>query len=125
MLSPLPRTVQADRWLWRYHHRAFARLIGSDGCVTVHHETYYISNQMSGQHVALVVDAPTASFDVVAGAQTLKRLPIKNVAREEMPLERFITLMLEQARAARAIEARFESTMATKCLGPHSLMSCK
>ena len=98
-LPPLPRTVQADRWLWRYHHRAFARLIGSDGCVTVHHETYYISNQRSGQLVALVVDAPTASFDVMAGAQMLRRLPIKNVVREEMPLERFIALMLEQARS--------------------------
>ena len=98
-LPPLPRTVQADRWLWRYHHRAFARLIGSDGCVTVHHETYYISNQMSGQLVALVVDAPSASFDVMTGAQVLKRLPIKNVVRDEMPLERFVALMLEQARS--------------------------
>ncbi len=49
--------------------------------------------------MALVVDAPTASFDVMAGAQMLKRLPIKNVVREEMPLERFIALMLEQARS--------------------------
>ncbi|HLZ58104.1 MAG TPA: integrase core domain-containing protein [Ktedonosporobacter sp.] len=38
-LPPLPETVQADRWLWRYHHRAFVRLVGSDGCVTVHHQT--------------------------------------------------------------------------------------
>ena len=59
--------VQADRWLWHYHHRVFARLIGSDGCVTVHHEEYYLSTQLAGQKVALVVDAPTAAFDVLAG----------------------------------------------------------
>jgi transposase InsO family protein len=29
-LPPLPEVVQADRWLWRYHHRIFARLIGAD-----------------------------------------------------------------------------------------------
>src|SRR5215467_2176045 len=85
-LPPLPRTVQADRWLWRYHHRIFARLIGSDGCVAVNHETYYISTSLAGQKVALVVDAKTASFDVVLGASTLKRLPIKEVVRDELPL---------------------------------------
>jgi len=108
-LPPLPRTVQADRWLWRYHHQAFARPIGSDGCVTVHHETYYISNQMRGQHVALVVDAPTASFDVIDGVRILKRLPIKNVTRDELPLERFITLMLEQARSEERLRLAFKA----------------
>lgn len=98
-LPPLPRTVQADRWLWRSHHRGFARLIGSDGCVTVPHETYSISTQMSGKLVSLVVDAPTASFEVIDGAQMLKRLPIKKVVRDELPLEQCITLMLEQARS--------------------------
>ena len=109
VLPPLPVTVQADRWLWSYHHRAFARLIGSDGCVTVHHETYYISNQMSGQSVALVVDAPTASFDVIAGVQVLKRVPIKKVVREELPLERFISLMLEQARSEERLRLALRS----------------
>ncbi len=85
------------------------RLIGSDGCVTVHHETYYISNQISGQLVALVVDAPTASFDVMAGARMLKRLPIKNVVREGMPLERFIALMLEQARSEERLRSALKA----------------
>lgn len=98
-LPPLPRTVQADRWLWHYHHRAFARLIGSDGCVSVNHETYYISNSLAGQKVALVVDAKTASFDVMLGVLTLKQLSIKNVVRDELPLEQYIALMLEQAQS--------------------------
>ncbi len=98
-LPPLPEQVQADRWLWRYHRRVFARLIGSDGCVTVHHEEYYLSTRLAGRKVALVVDAPTAAFDVLDGAQILKRVSIKQVARGKMPLERFIPLMLEQARS--------------------------
>ena len=48
-LPPLPEVVQADRWLWRYHHRVFARLIGSDGCVTAHHEEYYLSTHLAGE----------------------------------------------------------------------------
>jgi transposase InsO family protein len=98
-LPPLPRTVQADRWLWRYHHRVFARLVGSDGCVAVNHETYYISTSLAGRHVTLVVDAQTASFDVVVGTQTIKRLSIKQMVRDELPLEQYIALMLEQARS--------------------------
>ena len=99
ILPSLPDIVQADRWLWRYHHRVFARLIGSDGSVTVHHEEYYLSTRMAGRKVALVVDAPTAAFDGLDGVQILKRVSIKHVVRGKMPLERFITLMLEQARS--------------------------
>lgn len=67
--------------------------------MTVHHEEYYLSTHLAGQKVALVVDAPTATFDVLAGAEVLKRLPIKNVVRGKMPLEPFISLMLDQAQS--------------------------
>ncbi len=49
--------------------------------------------------MGLVVDAPTASLDVVIGAQTLKRLSIKQMVRDELPLEQYVALMLEQARS--------------------------
>ncbi len=98
-LPPLPEQVQADRWLWRFHHRVFARLVGSDGCVTVHHEVYYLSTRLTGQKVALAVDAPTAAFDVCVGSEVFKRVSIKNVVRGKMSLERFIPLMLEQAQS--------------------------
>jgi hypothetical protein len=98
-LPVLPKTVQADCWLTRYHHRVFARLVGSDGCVLVNRETYYLSTQLAGQKVALVVDAPSASLDVMVRATIGKRLPIKGVLRGEMPLEQFITLILEQAQS--------------------------
>ena len=98
-LAPLPERVQADRWLWRYHHRVVARLVGSDGCVKVHHEEYSLSTHLTGQHVALVVDAPTASFDVFTGPEIFKRVSIKNVVRGTMALEPFISLMLDQAQS--------------------------
>ena len=98
-LPPLPQTVQADCWLERYHHRAFARLVNSDGCVSVNRETYYLSTRLAGQKVALVVDAPSASLDVMVRTTIGKRLPIKGVLRGEMPLEQCITLSLEQAQS--------------------------
>ena len=95
----MPETVQADRWLWRSHRRVLARQVGSDGCVTVNTDTYYISTKLAGQKVALVIDAPTASFDVMLGEKLEKSIPIKGVIRGEMPIEKFITLLLEQARS--------------------------
>jgi transposase InsO family protein len=111
-LPPLPETVQADQWLMRYHRRVFTRLVNSDGCVTVNGETYYIATSMAGRKITLVVDAPSASFDVMVGATGIKRLPIKGVIRGEMSLEKFILLMLEQARSEERIRlakaARFK-----------------
>jgi hypothetical protein len=53
--------------------------------------------------IALVVDAPSASFDVLIGTTVRKRLPIKGVLRRELPLDRFSTLMIEQARSEEAL----------------------
>jgi integrase-like protein len=110
-LPALPETVQADRWLARYHHRVFVRLVGSDGCVAVNREDYSLSTHLAGQKVALVIDAPSASFDVWVATTVFKRLPIKGVVRGEMPLEQFITLTLEQAASEEqrrlALKARF------------------
>src|SRR5689334_11346897 len=34
-LPTLPTTVQPNRWLQQFHQQAFARRVGSDGCVDV------------------------------------------------------------------------------------------
>ena len=47
----------------------------------------------------MTIESHTAAFDVLDGSQVLKRVSIKQVVRGKMPLERFITLMLEQARS--------------------------
>lgn len=97
-LPPLPTHVQADRWLKRYHHRVFARLVGSDGCVKINQEEYYLATRLSGQKVGLILDASSATF-TLAESQRFKQLPIKNLARGTMPIDQFIALSLEQAQS--------------------------
>ena len=46
-LPPVPQTVNPDRWLQSIHGQAFARRIGSDGCVEVDREPYYIKQASS------------------------------------------------------------------------------
>jgi hypothetical protein len=66
-LPPLPTTVQPDRWLQQFHQHAFVRTVGSDGCVMVDLHTYYVSQRLAGQPVALVVDAEDALLRDLAG----------------------------------------------------------
>lgn len=102
-LPALPQTMQADAWLRRYHHRIFARLVNADGCVSINREPYYLSTALAGQKIGLVVDASSASFDLLVGTTVRKRLPIKGVLRGEMSLDRFSALSIEQARSEEAL----------------------
>jgi hypothetical protein len=47
VLPAVPETVDPDRWLQTIHGQAFARRIGSDGCVEVDQEPYYIKQASS------------------------------------------------------------------------------
>jgi hypothetical protein len=78
---------------------AFARKIDGHGCVTVDLQTYYIKQQLSGQHVVLFVNAQSRTFDVYLGSQQIKQLPIKGLRGEIMPLERYVDLMRKEARS--------------------------
>jgi hypothetical protein len=60
---------------------------------------YYLPRDADLRERGYRLPQSTSTIWKMAGAQMLKRLPIKNVVREEMPLERFIALMLEQARS--------------------------
>jgi hypothetical protein len=98
VLSPRPVQVQVDRWLERYHQRVFARIVGRDGAVKIHHEDYSLGTAFAGRHVALRLDAPSATFSVIEPSVP-KTFPIKNVVRGTMSLESFIALSLEQAQS--------------------------
>ncbi len=60
-----------------------ALLIGSDSWVMGDQETSCISIHLRGRPVALVVDALTASWKGLDGAQETKQLSIKRVVRAE------------------------------------------
>jgi hypothetical protein len=101
-LSALPLRVDPDRWVDTLQGQAFARRIGTDGCVSVNHEPYYIKQALAGKSVVLCVNAHERAFDVYVGSTYLKRIPIKGVRGAEMPLEAYLTLMQEEARSRSA-----------------------
>lgn len=99
VLPPLPDRVDPDRWLQRIHGQAFARRIGSDGCVAVNHELYYIKQALAGQSVVLVVNAAEQLFEVRQEASLIKQLPIKGLYGQALPFERYVSLIKQEARS--------------------------
>jgi hypothetical protein len=98
-LPPLPTVVDPDRWLDTIHGQAFVRRVGSDGCVEVDHESYYLGRERAKRQVSLFVNAPERLFDVYQGPQQLKRLPIKRLHGGPWPFERYVTMMAQEVRS--------------------------
>ena len=77
-----------------------SRFVGSDGCVMVDLQTYYLSRKLAGQPVALVVDAPQRCFAVWQATTPISRLAIKDLLEaDEMPLEPYVQIMQREARS--------------------------
>ncbi len=98
-LPPLPDQVDPDRWLESIHGHAFPRRIGSDGCVDVDLEPYYIKQALAGRHVVLLVNAPEKRFEVYYQDTLIKQMPIKGLYGEVLPFDRYVTLIKQEARS--------------------------
>lgn len=98
-LPPLPRLVQADRWLHQYHQRAFARTVGSDGCMSINHDPYYVSVRLAGHRVTSVVDAERSLFQIWLADQPITHLSIKGIIRARLPLQEYLERMVEEAQS--------------------------
>ncbi len=107
-LPPLPKMVDPDRWLSDLDQQAFVRKVAHNGTVSLDGDLYAVPRHLVGQRVLLVVNAQERLFEVWQGSQCLKQLPIKGVYGTELPLERYVTLMLQEARSEerRALLAR-------------------
>ena len=99
-LPALPERVDPDRWLLAFHGHLLHRKVGSDGCVQVDEQSYYLSGQLRGQHVALLINAQERVLEVVQSASFAKRVPIKGLVGAEMAWEAYVAMMAQQARSA-------------------------
>ncbi len=99
ILPPLPKQVDPDCWLEARDGQAFARKVDAHGCVTVDLESYYLKQQLAGQHVVLFVNTVSKAFDVYLDSQQIKQVPIKGLRGEAMPFDRYVDQMREQARS--------------------------
>jgi hypothetical protein len=62
-------------FLQNIHGHAFPRRIGSDGCIEVDEEPYYIKQALAGHQVVLLVNAPDSLFAVYHQDTLIKQVP--------------------------------------------------
>jgi hypothetical protein len=104
-LPPIPDQVDPDCWLQSVHGHAFARRIGSDGCVEVDEEPYSIKQALAGHQVVLLVNAPEKRFEVYQQDMLIKQVPIKGLYGEVLPFDRYVTLIKEARSFGAATKA--------------------
>jgi hypothetical protein len=85
-------------FLQSLHGHAFARRIGSDGCVEIDLEPYYIKRALAGLQVVLLVNAPEKVFEVYHQDTLIKQALIKGLHGEVLPFDRYVTLIKQEAR---------------------------
>jgi transposase InsO family protein len=107
-LPPLPDVVDPDRWLEHYDGLSVVRTVSRNGTVSIDLKDYYVSRALAGQRVALHLSAPTRCWIVIQGSQRLKSIPLKGLYGAALPLEAFVQLMCQQARAEQRLRTAQE-----------------
>lgn len=98
-LPGLPKEVDPDRWVEDLDGTRVVRKVTGNGTVQVDHRTYYVEQSWSGRYVTLRLDGPSRMFLVEYREQpTGKRLPMKGLVGEILPLERYLAMMVQEAR---------------------------
>ena len=96
-LPALPTMVDPDRWLQTIDGQLFKRRVNHAGSVKVDKHSYYIGRAHRGRYVVLKVDATQQQFLVELAGELIKTIPIKGLQNEEMPFERYLDFICQQA----------------------------
>jgi hypothetical protein len=78
--------------------RRYLRTVQLDGSVFVEHERYYVGRRLAGQRVALAVAPDPGALVVRHGGTVVKQVPLHGLWRGRLPFERYVDLMLLEAR---------------------------
>jgi len=98
-LPALPDQLDPDRWVEQFHGTRMVRKVNTNGFVLVDNRRYYIEQARSGQYLSLRIDGPSRTFVVEYHEKPIgKALPIKGLVGENLPLEDYLALMVQEAR---------------------------
>jgi hypothetical protein len=120
-LPALPTTVDPDGWLIQLDGLHVERKVDRHGMVSLDLKRYYISAHLVGHHVVLQLDAKLRCVHVLHEQHLVKVLPLKGLVGHPLSFERFLTHMLQQARAQHRLRSLQERRSRTAPFAAHSL----
>src|SRR2546427_5310811 len=107
-LPPVPDVVNPDRWLQVSDGLHVVRTVNRKGMVSIDLKEYYVGQALAGQRVALHLSVKTRSWLVIQGTQLLKSVPLKGLYEAALPFEKFVELMMQQARSEQRLRTSQE-----------------
>lgn len=96
-LSPVPETIDPDRWLSTLTGKTYKRKLDTKGCFQLGNQTYYVQQARHGQMIVLWVDGQKRTLNVYASEILIKSIPIKGLQNRMMKFHEYLDLMCEEA----------------------------
>src|SRR5260370_37467719 len=94
--------------MYRCDGLSVVRPVSRHGMVSIDLKDYYVGRALAGQRVALHLSAKARAWLVIQGTQLLKSLPLKGLYGAALPFEKFVPLMMQQARAEQRLRTAQE-----------------
>lgn len=99
-LSPVPDTVDPDRWLLQQTGKTYVRKLGRDGCFQLGNQTYYVQQKLRGRSVTIWVHGQQGELGILLDGKVIKKLPIKGLQNHRMAFDDFVEHMAKEADSA-------------------------
>jgi transposase InsO family protein len=96
-LSPVPQTIDPDRWLLLQTGKTYTRRLDRNGCFQLGNQTYYVQQKLHGCSVTLWVDGKQRDLAIFVDRKVFKKLPIKGLQNRLMNFPEYLELMCQEA----------------------------
>ena len=112
-LTPVPQTIDPDRWLLALTGRTYKRKLDSTGSFQLGNQTYYVQQRRRGQMIIIWVDGKKRILNLFAEKVLIKSLPIKGLINRPMNFPDYLDLICKEAistwRKAQRRTARYRA----------------
>ena len=95
--TPVPDTVDPDRWLLQQTGKTYVRKLGRDGCFQLGNQTYYVQQKLRGRSVTIWVNGQQRELGILLDGQVIKKLPVKGLQNRRMIFNDFVDYMAREA----------------------------
>ena len=98
-LSPVPDTVDPDRWVLALTGKIFKRRLNPNGSFQLGNQSYYVSKKLHGRYATIQVNGQDRELTVSVDRQPVKQLSIKGLQNRMMTFVEFVDWMAKEAQS--------------------------
>jgi hypothetical protein len=95
--SPVPQTIDPDRWVLALTGKTFQRRLDRNGCFQLGNQNYYVQKKLHGRNVIVWVDGQQRELAIFGDQALIKKLPIKGLQNCLMNFPDYLELMCKEA----------------------------